>query len=103
MTKPGETNTKGIGNRQNFSNHTLDLCRADQLPGQDTETFLAAFAYLEEALQPPDLEDALAHQDAHLEYAPPLHAPVGGLSCVAVDALAEDDVGLLVFDLGEEL
>jgi D-alanine-D-alanine ligase-like ATP-grasp enzyme len=77
--------------------------QSGSVPGQDTETFLAAFAYLEEALQPPDLEDALADQDAHLEYAPPLHTTVGGLGCVAVDALAEDDVGLFVFDLGEEL
>ena len=57
---------------------------------------------LEEALEPPDLEDALADDDAHLEDAPPLDAGVGALGGVAVGALADDDVALLVFDLGEE-
>lgn len=58
--------------------------------------------HLEKALQPPDLEHALAHQHAELEQAPPFHARVGRLGRVAVRALADDDVGLLVFDLGEE-
>jgi hypothetical protein len=57
---------------------------------------------LEEALEPPDLEDALADDDAHLEDAPPLDAGVGALGGVAVGALADDDVALLVLDLGEE-
>ena len=57
---------------------------------------------LEEALEPPDLEDALADDDAHLEDAPPLDAGVGALGGVAVGAFADDDVALLVLDLGEE-
>jgi hypothetical protein len=57
---------------------------------------------LEEALEPPDLKDALADDDAHLEDAPPLDAGVGALGGVAVGALADDDVALLVLDLGEE-
>jgi hypothetical protein len=57
---------------------------------------------LEEALEPPDLEDALADDDAHLEDAPPLDAGVGALGGVAVGALADDDVSLFVLDLGEE-
>ena len=62
----------------------------------------AGILYLEEALEPPDLEDALADDDAHLEDAPPLDAGVGALGGVAVGALADDNVALLVFDLGEE-
>lgn len=58
---------------------------------------------LEETLEPPDLEDALADHDAHLEDAPPLDASVGALGGVAVGALAHDDVALLVLDLGKEL
>lgn len=57
---------------------------------------------LEEALEPPNLEDALANDDAHLEDAPPFDAGVGALGGVAVGALADDDVALLVLDLGEE-
>jgi hypothetical protein len=57
---------------------------------------------LEEALKPPNLEDALADDDAHLENAPPLDAGVGALGGVAVGAFADDNVALLVLDLGEE-
>lgn len=57
---------------------------------------------LEEALEPPNLEDALANDDSHLEDAPPLDAGVGALGGIAVRALADDDVALLVLDLGEE-
>ena len=57
---------------------------------------------LEEALEPPDLEDALADDDTHLEDAPPLDTGVGALGGVAVGAFADDDVALLVLDLGEE-
>ena len=57
---------------------------------------------LKEALKPPNLEDALGDHDAHLEDAPPLDAGVGALGGVAVGAFADDDVALLVFDLGEE-
>ena len=57
---------------------------------------------LEETLEPPNLEDALGDHNAHLEDAPPLDAGVGALGGVAVGALADDNVALLVFDLGEE-
>jgi hypothetical protein len=57
---------------------------------------------LEEALEPPNLEDALADDDAHLENAPPLDAGVGALGGVAVGAFTDDNVALLVLDLGEE-
>jgi hypothetical protein len=57
---------------------------------------------LEEALEPPNLEDALGDHDAHLEDAPPLDAGVGAFGGVAVGAFADDDVALLVLDLGEE-
>ena len=57
---------------------------------------------LEEALEPPDLEDALADHDAHLEDAPPLDAGVGALGGVAVSALADDDVALFILDLSKE-
>jgi hypothetical protein len=49
-----------------------------------------------------DLEDALGDHDAHLEDAPPLDAGVGAFGGVAVGAFADDDVALLVLDLGEE-
>jgi hypothetical protein len=58
---------------------------------------------LKEALEPPNLEYALADHDAHLEDAPPLDAGVGALGGVAVGAFADDDVALFVLDLGEEL
>lgn len=79
------------------------LCaQVNQLPAQDPKALGTVLAYLEEALQPPDLEDALAGQDDHLEDAPPLDAAVGALCGVAVRSFAYDDVGLFVFDLGEE-
>ena len=58
---------------------------------------------LEEAPQPPDLEDGLANDDANDKQVPPLDARVGALGRVAVCPLADDDVGLLVLDLGQEL
>lgn len=59
--------------------------------------------YLEKALQPPDLEDAFGEEHAELEDAPPFDAAVGAFGGVAVDAFPHDDVGLFVFDLGEEV
>ena len=56
---------------------------------------------LEEALDPPDLEDALADEQAQLEDAPPFYAGVCRFGSVAVGAFADDDVGLLVFYLGD--
>lgn len=58
---------------------------------------------LEEPLQPPYLEDALADEHAELEDTPPLDAGVGALGRVPVGALARDDVRLLVLDLRQEL
>lgn len=58
--------------------------------------------YLKEPLQPPDLKDSLPNQDPKLENAPPLHPAVCALSCVAMRALADYDIRLLVFDLGEK-
>lgn len=70
---------------------------------EDSVTWLASLAYLEKALQPPDLEDALADKNSHLEYTPPLNTLVCRLGGVAVDALAQHDVRLLVLDLGEKI
>ncbi|KAK1249148.1 hypothetical protein MKX07_002664 [Trichoderma sp. CBMAI-0711] len=58
---------------------------------------------LEEAPQPPDLEKGLADDDANDEEVPPLDAGVRALGGVAVGALADDNVLLLVLDLGEKL
>jgi hypothetical protein len=58
---------------------------------------------LEEATQPPDLEECLANNHSDDEHVPPLDTGVGALGGVAVGALADDNVGLLVLDLGEEL
>lgn len=76
--------------------------QADQLPAKYAVTLFAVFAYLEEALQPPDLEDAVGDKDAHLEHAPPFDTLVGAFGGVPVDTLAEDDVTLLIFDLSNE-
>ena len=43
----------------------------------------------------------MAEQDAHLEDAPPFDTGVGAFGGVAVGAFADDDVTLLVLDLGE--
>lgn len=59
--------------------------------------------YFEEPLEPPDLEDAFADDDAHLEDRPPFDARVGRFRRVAVRALADHDVALFVLDLGEEV
>jgi hypothetical protein len=58
---------------------------------------------LEEAAQPPDLEERFANNDANDEQVPPLDSGVCALGGIAVGALAEDDVLLLVLDLGEEI
>lgn len=58
---------------------------------------------LEEASQPPDLEQGLADDDANDKHVPPLDSAVGALGRVSVGALADDDVLLLVLDLGEEV
>ena len=58
---------------------------------------------LEEPPQPPDLEDRLADDDADDEDVPPLDPAVCALGGVSVGALADDNVRLLVLDLGEDL
>ena len=58
---------------------------------------------LEEPLQPPDLEDAFPNHHAHLEDRPPLHTCIGRFGGIAVRALADHDVALFVFYLGEEV
>ena len=58
---------------------------------------------LEEPLKPPDLEEALADQEAKLEDAPPLDARVSALRSVSMCSLANNDVALLVLDLRYEL
>lgn len=89
-----------------FSDYMLDLHAAKSDTSAEralVEARSAGILDLEKALKPPDLEDALGNNDAHLEDAPPLDTSVGALGGVAVGALAHDDVALLVFDLGEEL
>lgn len=58
---------------------------------------------LEEAAQPPDLEQRLAEDDANDKQVPPLDAGVGALGSVAVGPLSHDNVLLLVLDLGKEI
>jgi hypothetical protein len=67
--------------------------------GRDAEP---ALAYLEEALEPPDLEEALANQYHELEDAPPLDARVGAFGSIPVYSFADNDVALLVLDLCDE-
>lgn len=57
----------------------------------------------EEAAQPPDLEERLAEDDTDNKQIPPLDAGVGALGGVAVGSLSDNNVLLLVFDLGEEI
>lgn len=74
-----------------------------QKSAQSTLCVLGGVLDLEESLQPPDLENTLADDNAHLENAPPLDARVGAFGGVTVCALADYDIALLVLDLGEEL
>ena len=73
-----------------------------QLPTQYAIALGTVLAYLKEAFQPPDLEDAFADQDTHLEHAPPLDSRVCAFCGVSVGSFAEDDIGLFVFDLSKE-
>lgn len=86
-----------------FLDDPFDLCKrnCNQLPAKDSKSLFASWAYLEEPLKPPDLKDSLANQDADLEQTPPFYAGVGAFCCVTVDSLADNDVGLFVFDLAE--
>lgn len=47
---------------------------------------------LEEATEPPDLEESLANDNTDDEHVPPLDTGVGAFGGVAVGALAHDDV-----------
>jgi hypothetical protein len=58
---------------------------------------------LEEAAEPPDLEDRLANDDTDNEDVPPLDTGVGAFGGVAVNTLTHDNVLLLVLNLGQEL
>lgn len=62
----------------------------------DVENLLT---YLEESLQPPDLEYTLAQQHSQLENTPPLDTSIGGFGRVSMGALTDDDVGLFIFHL----
>lgn len=48
--------------------------------------------HLEEAPQPPDLEDRLANDDTNDKDVPPLDTAVCALGSVAMGALADDNV-----------
>lgn len=86
------------------SDNTFDLSRATfSLPAKDTKARGAILAYLKEALEPPDLEDAFCSKDKDLEGAPPFDPTVCALRSISVSAFADDYVGLFIFDLGEEL
>lgn len=90
--------------KQSALNHMLDLqdrIRKKLAQRSLVERWPTGILDLEEASQPPDLESALPEQDAHLENAPPFDTGVGAFGGVAVGAFADDDVGLLVLDLGE--
>lgn len=58
---------------------------------------------LEESAKPPHLENGLSNDEANDEQVPPLDSAVGALGGITVSALAKDNVGLLILDLGEEL
>jgi hypothetical protein len=58
---------------------------------------------LEEASQPPDLEERLANNDTNNEHVPPLDSAVCALGGVSVGALTDNDILLLVLDLGKEI
>lgn len=73
----------------------VSLCSRTIVPGN--------ISYLEEPPQPPDLEDALANNDANDEQVPPFHPAVGALRRVAVSTLAHDDVALLVLNPLQQL
>lgn len=58
---------------------------------------------LEEALQPPNLEDTLTDENKHLEDGPPLNTLVCRLGSIAVNTLTENDIRLLILDLCQKL
>lgn len=66
-------------------------------------SFLNHTLNLEEASQPPDLEEGLANNDTNNEHVPPLDSAVCALGGVSVGALTHNDVLLFVLDLGKEI
>jgi hypothetical protein len=58
---------------------------------------------LEEASQPPDLKEGLANDDTNNKHVPPLDSAVCALGGVSVSALTDNDILLLVLDLGKEI
>ena len=73
------------------------------LPAQDSIARATVLAYLEESLQPPDLEDTFTSQYTHLEDTPPLYSGIGALSGISVGSFPDNDIRLLILDLGKEL
>lgn len=57
--------------------------------------------YLKESLEPPHLENAFANQEYKLEDTPPLDTRICAFGCVSVDPFSDNDIGLLVADLGQ--
>jgi len=84
-----------------FLYNPFDL-QVNQLPAQNSKALGTVFPYLEESLQPPDLEDAFADQNSHLENAPPLDSGICAFCGISVGSFTDNDVGLLVLDLGKE-
>lgn len=68
-----------------------------------SDGFLYDALDLEEATEPPDLEESLTNDDADDEHVPPLDTGVGAFGGIAVGAFADDDVRLLVLDLGKKI
>jgi hypothetical protein len=54
-----------------------------------------------ESLEPPNLKDTLSYEHSELENAPPFHTCVRRFGGVAVCALADNNIALLVLDLFE--
>jgi len=66
--------------------------KVNQSPAQDSKALGTVLAYLEEAFQPPDLEDAFANQDNHLEDAPPLDSAIRAFCSVTMSPLTDYDI-----------
>lgn len=63
----------------------------------------AVSTYLKEPLQPPNLEDPLPDQHAQLKDTPPLDPRIRALRRVPMHPLPDDDVTLLILDLGQQI
>lgn len=58
-------------------------------------------SYLKEPFQPPDLENAVCKKNSQLEKTPPFHAAICTLGGVSMGAFADNDVLLLILDVGK--